>query len=297
MKRWIALLLAAVMCFCTTACGTPNANNNGGTQQGAGSNKDDTAKHNIHIKEGENGLTYIVFPNSKVFSEYVVKVEITKDNWHEYFEDYEYTEHIVRTNAFGDIEEEYDAVHIGFGLKRNLLGLTDTVSFKFDGITDYNWSGFNQKDADKVEYEVYKANQATYGVYSYTKNELIGEEPLDDDEIKEWYLLEIKYDDEEEEITQINETTFTIDGTIDLDEVNELVGVDLPDDKIDAVVGEELIHGECADSRMCGGHFAGTVHVQVRDGGEGHRVQHREGFKVGGADVSAADHANAQCFV
>ncbi len=182
MKKILALLLAAVMCFSLAACGS---------QQGTESGKGDAAKHDIYLEEGENGLTYIVFPNSKVFSEYVVKVEITKDNWHEYFEDYEYTEHIVKTNAFGDIEEEYDEVRIGFGLKRNILGLADTVSFKFDGMTEYNRAMFDKEDAEAVKYEVFKANQATYGVYSYATNELIEEKQLDADEVKEWYLLEI----------------------------------------------------------------------------------------------------------
>jgi len=204
MKKILALLLMAVMCLSLVACSggndTPSTNDNSGAQQSAESGKEDTAKHDIYLEDGENGITYIVFPGSKVFSEYVVKVEITKDNWHEYFEDYEYTEHIVKTNDFGDIEEEYDEVRIGFGLKRNILGLTDTVSFKFDGMTEYNRGEFNKENAEAVKYEVFKANQATYGVYSYATNELIEEKQLDADEVKEWYLLEIKYDNGEDEL-------------------------------------------------------------------------------------------------
>ncbi len=49
--------------------------------------------------------------------------------------------------------------------------------------------------------------------------------------------IQDEYDDEEEEITQINETTFTIDGTTDLDEVNELVGVELPEGDYDTLGG------------------------------------------------------------
>ena len=45
------------------------------------------------------------------------------------------------------------------------------------------------------------------------------------------------YDDEEEEIKQINDTTFTVDGTTDLDEVNELVGVELPEGVYDTLGG------------------------------------------------------------
>lgn len=46
-----------------------------------------------------------------------------------------------------------------------------------------------------------------------------------------------EYDDEEEEIVQINETTFTIDGTTDIDEVNELTGVTLPEGDYDTLAG------------------------------------------------------------
>ena len=49
--------------------------------------------------------------------------------------------------------------------------------------------------------------------------------------------IQDEYDNEEEEITQINETTFTIDGTTDLDEVNELVGVELPEGDYDTLGG------------------------------------------------------------
>lgn len=49
--------------------------------------------------------------------------------------------------------------------------------------------------------------------------------------------IQDEYDDEEEEIIQINETTFTIDGTTDLDEVDELVGTELPEGDYDTLGG------------------------------------------------------------
>lgn len=49
--------------------------------------------------------------------------------------------------------------------------------------------------------------------------------------------IQDEYDDEEEEITKIDETTFTIDGTTDLDEVDELVGVELPEGDYDTLGG------------------------------------------------------------
>lgn len=49
--------------------------------------------------------------------------------------------------------------------------------------------------------------------------------------------IQDEYDDEEEEIRKIDETTFTVDGTTDLDEVNELVGVELPEGDYDTLGG------------------------------------------------------------
>lgn len=49
--------------------------------------------------------------------------------------------------------------------------------------------------------------------------------------------IQDEYDDEEEEIVQINETTFTVEGTTDLDEIDELVGIELPEGDYDTVGG------------------------------------------------------------
>lgn len=49
--------------------------------------------------------------------------------------------------------------------------------------------------------------------------------------------IQDEYDDEEEEISKINETTFTVDGTTDIDEVDELVGVELPEGDYDTLGG------------------------------------------------------------
>lgn len=49
--------------------------------------------------------------------------------------------------------------------------------------------------------------------------------------------IQDEYDDEDEEIVQINETTFTIDGITNLDEVDELVGTKLPEGDYDTLGG------------------------------------------------------------
>lgn len=49
--------------------------------------------------------------------------------------------------------------------------------------------------------------------------------------------IQDEYDDEEEEIKRISENAFTVDGVADLDELDELVGVKLPEGDYDTVGG------------------------------------------------------------
>ncbi len=49
--------------------------------------------------------------------------------------------------------------------------------------------------------------------------------------------IQDEYDDEEEEIKQINETTFNVEGTTNIDEIDELVGTDLPEGDYDTIGG------------------------------------------------------------
>ena len=49
--------------------------------------------------------------------------------------------------------------------------------------------------------------------------------------------IQDEYDTEEEEIAKINDTTFTVDGTTDLDEIDELVGAQIPEGDYDTIAG------------------------------------------------------------
>ena len=49
--------------------------------------------------------------------------------------------------------------------------------------------------------------------------------------------IQDEYDNEEEDFSVIDETTFTVDGTTPIDEVNEYVGVNLPEDEYDTIGG------------------------------------------------------------
>ncbi len=49
--------------------------------------------------------------------------------------------------------------------------------------------------------------------------------------------MQDEYDNEEEEIEQVNETTFQIDGTTDIEELEELLGIEFPEGEYDTVGG------------------------------------------------------------
>lgn len=49
--------------------------------------------------------------------------------------------------------------------------------------------------------------------------------------------MQDEYDDEDEDIEQVNETTFQIDGTTDIEELEELLGFDFPEGEYDTIGG------------------------------------------------------------
>ena len=69
MKKWIALLLTAVLCLSLTACGNGKTEDNSGTSQG---------------QTTDNSLQDTDEPSNAELTEQTV--EITLDNWQEYFE-------------------------------------------------------------------------------------------------------------------------------------------------------------------------------------------------------------------
>lgn len=49
--------------------------------------------------------------------------------------------------------------------------------------------------------------------------------------------IQDEYDQEEEEITQVNDNTFTVDGSTAIDEISDLLGLDLPEGDYDTIAG------------------------------------------------------------
>lgn len=93
MKKLIALLLAAVMCLSLVACGggeTPSIDNNSTQEQQTQNDNNEPESTGTEIAEPEN-----TEPQYEI-------VEITLDNWQEYFELREYYE--FKENAFGEFD-------------------------------------------------------------------------------------------------------------------------------------------------------------------------------------------------
>ena len=57
--------------------------------------------------------------------------------------------------------------------------------------------------------------------------------------------IQDEYDVEEEEISKIDENTFTVDGTIDIEEIDELIGKDLPEGDYETLAGFIMDELQC----------------------------------------------------
>ncbi len=104
MKRILALLLVAVLCLSLAACGDPDGNDNGST----GQPQESTAKQEISAPDSETTVGEET-------------VEITLDNWQEYFEIRPST-HGPLYDDFGEKFKKLDYVCWAFFLKEAYIG-------------------------------------------------------------------------------------------------------------------------------------------------------------------------------
>lgn len=137
----------------------------------------EAAEEEIRIEEGES-ITVIYLTKEQI-KESLTKVTLTKENWQDYFADYDYTEHIVRKNAFGDIEQEYDQRYCGFGIRRDICAVCNNVAFKFDGQTSIGYDGLTR---------VLEAGSNIIKYYN-ENGELVDER---EDESRAYFLVEFK---------------------------------------------------------------------------------------------------------
>jgi putative hemolysin len=57
--------------------------------------------------------------------------------------------------------------------------------------------------------------------------------------------IQDEYDQEDEEISRIDDNTFTVDGTIDIEEIEELIGKDLPEGDYETLAGFIMDELQC----------------------------------------------------
>lgn len=150
MKKKIVLVLATLMCISICACGNENipdkdhtdkteqqsvAENKGNKEENAEQVPDvETEPFEMYVEYDQNNNPICLHITEEQLRNSITKVKVTTENLNDYFEDYEYLEHIKNQNAFGDIESEYDKIFYGFRGKEGVF--TDNpVAIKFDGCT------------------------------------------------------------------------------------------------------------------------------------------------------------------
>ncbi|MBQ8621890.1 MAG: hypothetical protein IJ422_06215 [Oscillospiraceae bacterium] len=164
MKKLLALLLAAVMCFSFVACGseeTPNANANNetlgnnsatnGTVGDTGNNNTETGDNtteNPVLLYDHKGAPYI---NKMILPDLVETIELTTDNWHEYIKAYSYDTETVEKDTFGEIvsSEKSTWYRLGAGNERYHL---------FDGVA------IELKDKSTGELTIYEFDYNGYSI-------------------------------------------------------------------------------------------------------------------------------------
>lgn len=158
MKKFIKLLFVLVLCLSVCGC----------SKQEEGNGEAYLTK----IKDNEYCLE---FPDQKSYQKSIRRIEITQENWDEYFEDYTYIEEVTKKNDKG-IEETYDALFIGFGLKKDVLGCVYNVSFQLDGYAMYEFPSYKQNELKNLTYNLYEINNPYYQVVQYSDNKVVKQE-------------------------------------------------------------------------------------------------------------------------
>ena len=123
MKKWISLLLVTVLCLSLAACGDSKPQDNSGTAQGqtADNSTQDTGEPSSADVPQDTGE-----PSDTEFTEQTV--EITLDNWQDYFEIRQYLSGYIGTNDFGEPDHVEYYLSTMFTLKEEYAKKVD-----FDG--------------------------------------------------------------------------------------------------------------------------------------------------------------------
>ena len=143
MKKYMALLLAMVLCLSLLACGGSN-NTSGNEDPKQGDQQQEQQEDVVETTQGEERDEYGVLVLSKEEAlPYVTKVTLTVDNWQDYFANQTETYHVKTVNDFGDVTLDRDFMYFWFGLAaegHDVVQIKD-VAFKFNRYIDYYAKG------------------------------------------------------------------------------------------------------------------------------------------------------------
>lgn len=233
MKKLIVLL---VMCMglTLTACGSdePEVNNDNNQQTQVEDNQDNQKEDEVIDDGYERNEEGVVCLTTEQTTEFVTTVEITLDNYLDYFGDYEEPYHKEETNNFGETTI-VDRVEHHFGLKddTNLMAIQD-VAFRFKGFKKYyysdSWSVVKDDEGNSVDAykeELYPGDGQKHIAYY-----------LMDGTLDHEYTKETKLDYIEGEIGSTGNITLDSDWTIHCAEyecvaaVGKLLYLNIPDE-------------------------------------------------------------------
>lgn len=144
MKKIISVLLAALMCFSFTACGENEPRNDTDIQKETAITQTEDTKD--EIERSSNGVACLTKEQAKP---YISRVELTMDNWQQYFDNHSVPYHYERCNEFGDIEDSWDGVYRYFGVAGYDVVIYDSVAFKSMHYIDYYSNGRNDRNVQE----------------------------------------------------------------------------------------------------------------------------------------------------
>ena len=139
MKKWIALLLATVLCFSLVACGDSKAQDNSGTTQGqtADNSTQDTGEpSSADVPQDTDEPSSADVPqdtdepSSAELTEQTV--EITLDNWQDYMEINQYLSVTHAMNSFGEATNTHLRFYTLLELKEEYSNYKADVAVEYD---------------------------------------------------------------------------------------------------------------------------------------------------------------------
>ena len=170
MKKLVKVFLALVLGLTLVGC------------------QSDKPKMRVHYTSQSECI--LIFSSEEELKNRIQKVELTKDNWNEYFSDYNiYNYNDVKDEAGNTITEK--SYTFGFGLKFPVIAIYDQVSFKFDEVRVYESDVIKGKEEKDVEYTLMSSNSNLHKIYN-RNGDLCNTVEIPKSEVKDYYKITLE---------------------------------------------------------------------------------------------------------